>query len=165
MEQKFCYDIKKLLICASDDTFQEVIVLQHRQPLNVENKLYIITGALLQARVEILIKPQFMAKQKQTSEFCIIINSKLVKVSKSLRTIFFFSQELHIKISIYFHSQLPWGGKFSVSVKILGLPKYSQTCSNNHLCRMTIHLMQPTLNLPKLIPIQLSLYRLTACLT
>ena len=38
---------------------------------------------------------------------------------------------------------------------------YSQTCSNNHRYKTTTHLQQPMLNLPKPIPIQLSLYKTT----
>ena len=42
---------------------------------------------------------------------------------------------------------------------------YSQTCSNDHIYKMTTHLRQPMLSLPKQIPIQLLLYKMTTCLS
>ena len=39
------------------------------------------------------------------------------------------------------------------------------TCSNNHLYKTTTHLRQPMLSLPKEIPIQSLLYKMTTCLT
>ena len=44
-------------------------------------------------------------------------------------------------------------------------PNYSQTCSNDHLYKLTTHLRQPTLSPPKQIPIQSLLYKTTTCLT
>ena len=41
---------------------------------------------------------------------------------------------------------------------------YSQTCSNDHLYKMTTCLRQPMLSLPKPIPIQLLLYKTTTSL-
>ena len=43
--------------------------------------------------------------------------------------------------------------------------KYSQTCSNDHICKTATHLRRPMLSLPKPIPIQLLLYKTTTCLT
>ena len=42
---------------------------------------------------------------------------------------------------------------------------YSQTCSNDHLYKMTTHPRRPTLSPPKQSPIQLLLYEMTTCLT
>ena len=42
---------------------------------------------------------------------------------------------------------------------------YSQTCSNDHLYKMTTDLRQPMLSLPKQIPIQSLLQKMTTCLT
>ena len=42
---------------------------------------------------------------------------------------------------------------------------YSQTSSNDHLCKTTTRLRRPMLSPPKQIPIQLLLYKTTTCLT
>ena len=42
---------------------------------------------------------------------------------------------------------------------------YSQTCSNDHLYKMTTCLRRPMLSLPKQISIQSLLYKMTTCLT
>ena len=41
---------------------------------------------------------------------------------------------------------------------------YSQTCSDDHLCKMTSCLRRPMLSPPKWIPIQSLLYKMTSCL-
>ena len=45
------------------------------------------------------------------------------------------------------------------------LKHYSQTCSNDHLCKKTTCLRWPMLSLPKQILVQLLLYKTTTCLT
>ena len=46
----------------------------------------------------------------------------------------------------------------------VNLNHYSQTCSNNHICKMTTGLKQPILSLPKQIPVQYWLCKTTTCL-
>ena len=47
----------------------------------------------------------------------------------------------------------------------INLKNYNQTCSNNHLCKMTTCLRQQMPSLPKQSPIQSLLYKMTTCLT
>ena len=47
---------------------------------------------------------------------------------------------------------------------IFFLKRYNQTCSNNHLYKMTTCLRCPMLNLPKQIPMQLLLFNMAICL-
>ena len=42
---------------------------------------------------------------------------------------------------------------------------YSQTCPNNHFCKMTTHLRWPMLSPPRQIPMQPLLYKTTTCPT
>ena len=45
------------------------------------------------------------------------------------------------------------------------LKHYSQTCSNDHLCKTTSRLRRPILSPPKQILVQSLLYKTTTCLT
>ena len=47
----------------------------------------------------------------------------------------------------------------------INLKHYSQTCSNEHLCKKTTHLRWTMLSPPKQIPIQSLLHKTTTCLT
>ena len=50
-------------------------------------------------------------------------------------------------------------------VFLIPLSTYSETCSNDHLDKMIIHLRQPILCPPKQTPMQLLLYKTTTCIT
>ena len=65
---------------------------------------------------------------------------------------------IHLKIWTHFsirQSKLFW----------INLKYYNQTCSNDHLCKMTTHLRQPMLNPPKQFLMQSLLCKTTTCLT
>ena len=65
---------------------------------------------------------------------------------------------IHLKIWTHFsirQTKLFW----------INLEHYSQTCSNDHLCRATTCLRWPMLSPPKQIPIQSLLCKTTTCLT
>ena len=65
---------------------------------------------------------------------------------------------IHLKIWTYFsirQTKLFW----------INLNHYSQTCSNDHLCKITTCLWQTMLSSHKQIPIQSLLYKTTTCLT
>ena len=65
---------------------------------------------------------------------------------------------IHLKIWTHFsirQSKLFW----------INLKYYNQTCSNDHLCKMTTHLRQPMLNPPKQFRMQSLLCKTTTCLT
>ena len=65
---------------------------------------------------------------------------------------------IHLKIWTHFsirQTKLFW----------INLEHYSQTCSNDHLCKTTIRLRRPMLSPPKQIPVQLLLHKTTICLT
>ena len=47
----------------------------------------------------------------------------------------------------------------------INLKHYSQSCSNDHLCKTTTHLRRPMLSPPKPFPVQSLLYKTTTCLT
>ena len=47
----------------------------------------------------------------------------------------------------------------------INLKNYNQTCSNNHLCKMTTCLRQQMPSVPKQSPVQSLLYKMTTCLT
>ena len=51
-----------------------------------------------------------------------------------------------------------------VDSRIPGFTKYTQTCSNDHLHKVTTCLRRPMLSPAKPIPIQLLLYKTTLCL-
>ena len=64
----------------------------------------------------------------------------------------------HLKIRTHFsirQTKLFW----------INLEHYSQTSSNDHLCKTTIRLRRPMLSPPKQIPVQLLLHKTTICLT
>ena len=65
---------------------------------------------------------------------------------------------IHLKIWTHFsirQTKLFW----------INLKHYSQSCSNDHLCKTTTRLRRPMLNPPKQIPVQSLLYKTTTCLT
>ena len=65
---------------------------------------------------------------------------------------------IHLKIWTHFsirQSKLFW----------INLKYYNQTCSNDHLCKMTTHLRQPMLNPPRQFLMQSLLCKTTTCLT
>ena len=65
---------------------------------------------------------------------------------------------IHLKIWTHFsirQTKLFW----------INLKHYSQSCSSDHLCKMTTHLRRPMLSPPKPFPVQSLLYKTTTCLT
>ena len=65
---------------------------------------------------------------------------------------------IHLKIWTHFsirQTELFW----------INLKHYSQSCSNDHLCKTTTYLRQPMLSPPKPFPVQSLLYKTTTCLT
>ena len=50
-------------------------------------------------------------------------------------------------------------------INLINLKHYSQTCSDEHLCKTTTCLRRPILSPPQRILVQLLLYKTTTCLT
>ena len=65
-----------------------------------------------------------------------------------------------IHVKFYTHFSIKQTKLFWINLK-----HYSQTCSNDYLCKTTTCLRRPMLSLPKQIPVQSLLCKTTTCLT
>ena len=96
-------------------------------------------------------------------------NSNLEDISWSDETNLEFKAVSHLlKIMLLCNCKAALGTKFSRKVVSTTarncFSNYSQTCSNNHIFKMTTYLRRPMLNLLEQIPIQSLLYKTTTCL-